>query len=119
MITPLPGAIAQKPGSATLPYFGVAPVLVDNDGKTLEGAADGNLCIADRWPGQMRTVYGDHERFIQTYFSTFKGLYFSGDGCRRAAAGYDWTPGRVDAVINVSGPLMGNSGDTRKRRGAG
>ena len=109
LITPLPGAIDLKPGSATLPFFGVVPLLVDNDGKRLEGAADGNLCIAESWPGQMRTVYGDHERFIQTYFSTFKGLYFTGDGCRRDADGYYWNTGRVDDVINVSGHRMGTA----------
>jgi len=109
LITPLPGAIDLKPGSATLPFFGVVPLLVDNDGKRLEGAADGNLCIAESWPGQMRTVYGDHERFIQTYFSTFKGLYFTGDGCRRDADGYYWITGRVDDVINVSGHRMGTA----------
>jgi len=109
LIAPLPGATDLKPGSATLPFFGVQPLLVDNDGKELEGAADGNLCIADSWPGQMRTVYGDHERFIQTYFSTFKGLYFTGDGCRRDADGYYWITGRVDDVINVSGHRMGTA----------
>ncbi len=109
LITPLPGATDLKPGSATLPFFGVKPLLVDNDGQKLEGAADGNLCIADSWPGQMRTVYGDHERFIQTYFSTFKGLYFTGDGCRRDKDGYYWITGRVDDVINVSGHRMGTA----------
>ena len=109
LITPLPGATPLKPGSATLPFFGVVPLLVDNDGNRLDGPADGNLCIADSWPGQMRTVYGDHERFIQTYFSTFKGLYFTGDGCRRDADGYYWITGRVDDVINVSGHRMGTA----------
>ncbi len=109
LITPLPGAIATKPGSATKPFFGVQPLLVDNDGKLLEGAADGNLCIADSWPGQARTVFGDHKRFIETYFSTFKGYYFTGDGCRRDADGYYWITGRVDDVINVSGHRMGTA----------
>ncbi len=109
MITPLPGATALKPGSATLPFFGVQPQLVDNDGNPLEGAADGNLCIVDSWPGQMRTVYGDHERFVQTYFSTYKGKYFTGDGCRRDEDGYYWITGRVDDVINVSGHRMGTA----------
>ena len=109
LITPLPGATDLKPGSATLPFFGVQPMLVDNDGNVLEGATEGNLCIADSWPGQMRTVYGDHERFIQTYFSTFKGRYFTGDGCRRDADGYYWITGRVDDVINVSGHRMGTA----------
>ncbi len=109
MITPLPGATPMKPGSATLPFFGVQPQLVDNDGKPVEGAADGNLCIIDSWPGQMRTVYGDHERFVQTYFSTYKGKYFSGDGCRRDEDGYYWITGRVDDVINVSGHRMGTA----------
>jgi acetyl-CoA synthetase len=109
MITPLPGATALKPGSATRPFFGVQPQLVDNDGKVLEGAADGNLCIIDSWPGQMRTVYGDHERFVQTYFSTYKGKYFTGDGCRRDGDGYYWITGRVDDVINVSGHRMGTA----------
>ncbi|MEO3434247.1 acetate--CoA ligase [Inquilinus sp. CAU 1745] len=109
MITPLPGATATKPGSATRPFFGVRPVMVDNEGKPLEGAAEGNLCIADSWPGQMRTVYGDHERFIQTYFSSFKGMYFTGDGARRDEDGYYWITGRVDDVINVSGHRMGTA----------
>ncbi len=103
LITPLPGATDLKPGSATRPFFGVKPQLVDSEGKVLEGAADGNLCITDSWPGQARTVYGDHERFIQTYFSTYKGKYFTGDGCRRDEDGYYWITGRVDDVINVSG----------------
>ncbi len=109
MISPLPGAIDLKAGSATLPFFGVQPQLVDGDGKVLEGVADGNLCMADSWPGQMRTVFGDHERFIQTYFSTYEGKYFSGDGCRRDADGYYWITGRVDDVINVSGHRMGTA----------
>ncbi len=109
LITPLPGAIAQKPGSATLPFFGVQPVIVDAEGKVLQGATEGNLCIADSWPGQMRTVFGDHERFVQTYFSTYKGMYFTGDGCRRDADGYYWITGRVDDVINVSGHRMGTA----------
>jgi len=109
LISPLPGATALKPGSATLPLPGVAPMLVDGDGKPLDGAAEGNLCIADSWPGQMRTVFGDHERFIQTYFSTFPGLYFTGDGARRDADGYYWITGRVDDVINVSGHRMGTA----------
>jgi acetyl-CoA synthetase len=109
MITPLPGAIAQKPGSATKPFFGVKPEIVDSEGKVLEGPCEGNLCIADSWPGQMRTVYGDHERFVQTYFSTYKGKYFTGDGCRRDKDGYYWITGRVDDVINVSGHRMGTA----------
>ncbi|MEM1198224.1 MAG: acetate--CoA ligase, partial [Pseudomonadota bacterium] len=109
MITSLAGAIDLKPGSATKPFFGVQPQLVDNDGKPLEGATDGNLCITDSWPGQMRTVYGDHERFVQTYFATYKGKYFTGDGCRRDADGDYWITGRVDDVINVSGHRMGTA----------
>jgi acetyl-CoA synthetase len=109
LIAPLPGAVAQKPGSATLPLPGVKPVLVDGQGEALEGATEGNLCIADSWPGQMRTVYGDHARFEQTYFSTFPGLYFTGDGARRDADGYYWITGRVDDVINVSGHRMGTA----------
>ncbi len=109
MITPLPGAIAQKPGSATLPFFGVKPEIVDGEGKVLSGAAEGNLCLVDSWPGQMRTVYGDHQRFIDTYFKTFPGKYFTGDGCRRDADGYYWITGRVDDVINVSGHRMGTA----------
>jgi acetyl-CoA synthetase len=109
MITPLAGATDLKPGSATRPFFGVQPQLVDADGKVLEGATDGNLCIVDSWPGQMRTVYGDHERFIQTYFSAYKGKYFTGDGCRRDEDGYYWITGRVDDVINVSGHRMGTA----------
>ncbi len=109
LITPLPGATPTKPGSATWPFFGVQPVIVDNDGKILEGACEGNLCIAESWPGQMRTVYGDHARFKQTYFSSFKNLYFTGDGCRRDAEGYYWITGRVDDVINVSGHRFGTA----------
>ncbi|MYZ48014.1 acetate--CoA ligase [Propylenella binzhouense] len=109
MITPLPGAIAQKPGSATLPFFGVQPEIVDAEGTALEGPATGNLVIADSWPGQMRTVFGDHERFVQTYFSTYLGKYFTGDGCRRDEDGYYWITGRVDDVINVSGHRMGTA----------
>ena len=109
MITPLPGATATKPGSATRPFFGIQPVLVDGDNKIIDGAADGSLCINRSWPGQMRTVYGDHERFIQTYFTTFPGRYFTGDGCRRDDDGYYWITGRVDDVINVSGHRMGTA----------
>jgi acetyl-CoA synthetase len=109
LITPLPGATALKPGSATRPFFGVQPQIVDADGKALEGATEGNLCIIDSWPGQMRTVFGDHARFIQTYFSTYPGKYFTGDGCRRDADGYYWITGRVDDVINVSGHRMGTA----------
>jgi len=109
LITPLPGATKLKPGSATQPFFGVVPEIVDADGKVLEGECQGNLCIARSWPGQMRTVYGDHARFEQTYFSTYKGKYFTGDGCRRDADGYYWITGRVDDVINVSGHRMGTA----------
>ncbi|NRG16845.1 acetate--CoA ligase [Rhizobiales bacterium] len=109
LITPLPGATALKPGSATRPFFGVQPALVDAEGKILEGATEGNLVLLDSWPGQMRTVYGDHERFVQTYFSAYKGMYFSGDGCRRDEDGYYWITGRVDDVINVSGHRMGTA----------
>jgi len=109
LISPLPGAVAQKPGSATLPLPGVKPVLVDAEGKELEGAVEGNLCITDSWPGQMRTVFGDHERFKQTYFTTYPGKYFTGDGARRDADGYYWITGRVDDVINVSGHRMGTA----------
>ncbi|MGE5545825.1 MAG: acetate--CoA ligase [Solirubrobacterales bacterium] len=110
LITPLPGATALKPGSATKPFFGVKPVVVDAEGKILDGATEGNLCLQEPgWPGQMRTVYGDHERFVQTYFSTYKGMYFTGDGCRRDADGYYWITGRVDDVINVSGHRMGTA----------
>ena len=109
LITPLPGATDMKPGSATRPFFGIRPVLVDADGAVLDGAASGNLCLADSWPGQMRTLYGDHDRFVQTYFSTYKGKYFTGDGCRRDEDGYYWITGRVDDVINVSGHRMGTA----------
>ncbi len=109
LITPLVGAIDLKPGSATLPFFGVQPQIVDADGNPLEGATEGNLCLTASWPGQMRTVYGDHERFVQTYFSTYKGKYFTGDGCRRDKDGYYWITGRVDDVINVSGHRMGTA----------
>ena len=109
MITPLPGATKLKPGSATQPFFGITPQIVDADGKVLEGACSGNLCIADSWPGQMRTVYGDHARFIETYFKTYPGKYFTGDGCRRDEDGYYWITGRVDDVINVSGHRMGTA----------
>jgi len=109
LITPLPGATRLKPGSATRPFFGVRPEVVDADGKVLDGACEGNLCIADSWPGQMRTVYRDHDRFVQTYFATYKGRYFTGDGCRRDADGYYWITGRVDDVINVSGHRMGTA----------
>ncbi|MEO0383631.1 MAG: acetate--CoA ligase [Pseudomonadota bacterium] len=109
LITPLPGATPLKPGSATRPFFGVQPALVDAEGNILEGATEGNLAILDAWPGMMRTVYGDHERFIQTYFSTYKGMYFTGDGCRRDEDGYYWITGRVDDVINVSGHRMGTA----------
>jgi len=109
LITPLPGATALKPGSATKPFFGIVPVIVDAEGRALEGAAEGNLCIAESWPGQMRTVYGDHQRFADTYFSAYRGMYFTGDGCRRDADGYYWITGRVDDVINVSGHRMGTA----------
>jgi acetyl-CoA synthetase len=109
MMTPLPGAHALKPGAASKPMFGVQPVLVDGDGKLLEGATDGNLCMIDSWPGQMRTVWGDHDRFFQTYFTTYPGKYFTGDGCRRDADGDYWITGRVDDVINVSGHRMGTA----------
>jgi len=109
LISPLPGAIAQKPGSATKPFFGVQPQLVDAEGNVLEGATSGNLCITDSWPGQMRTVYGDHQRFIDTYFSAYPGKYFTGDGCRRDEDGYYWITGRVDDVLNVSGHRMGTA----------
>ena len=109
LITPLPGAVALKPGSATLPFFGVQPALVDDKGQFLEGEAQGNLVILDSWPGQSRTVYKDHERFEQTYFSAYPGMYFTGDGCRRDADGYYWITGRVDDVINVSGHRMGTA----------
>jgi len=109
LITPLPGAIATKPGSATKPFFGIQPIIVDSEGTVLEGEAQGNLCIADSWPGQMRTIYGDHRRFIDTYFSAYPGKYFTGDGCRRDRDGYYWITGRVDDVINVSGHRIGTA----------
>ncbi len=109
LISPLPGATALKPGSATLPLFGVQPAIVDSDGNIETGAASGNLVITDSWPGQMRTVYGDHQRFIDTYFSTFDGYYFTGDGARRDEDGYYWITGRVDDVLNVSGHRMGTA----------
>ncbi|MCW2486643.1 acetate--CoA ligase [Candidatus Symbiopectobacterium sp. NZEC127] len=109
MITPLPGAIETKPGSATLPFFGVQPALVDNLGTPQDGATEGNLVITDSWPGQARTLFGDHERFEQTYFSTFKGMYFSGDGARRDEDGYYWITGRVDDVLNVAGHRLGTA----------
>ncbi len=109
MITPLPGATELKPGSATHPFFGVVPALVDGDGKVLEGEAAGNLVITRPWPGQMRSVYGDHQRFIDTYFKTYPGMYFTGDGARRDADGYYWITGRVDDVLNVSGHRLGTA----------
>lgn len=109
LITPLPGATDLKPGSATRPFFGITPVLVDPDGHELKGAASGNLCIADSWPGQMRTVYGDHKRFVETYFIQYPGKYFTGDGCRRDDDGYYWITGRVDDVLNVSGHRLGTA----------
>jgi len=109
LIAPLPGAVAQKPGSATLPFFGVKPALVDNEGNILEGATEGNLVLLDSWPGQMRTVYGDHQRFVDQYFKMFRGMYFTGDGCRRDEDGYYWITGRVDDVLNVAGHRMGTA----------
>ncbi|MWJ28742.1 acetate--CoA ligase [Halomonas sp. ZH2S] len=109
MIAPLPGAIDLKPGSATMPFFGVVPALVDNEGNELQGANDGNLVIMDSWPGQARSIWNDHERFVQTYFSTYKGMYFTGDGARRDEDGYYWITGRVDDVLNVSGHRMGTA----------
>ncbi|HUK06835.1 MAG TPA: acetate--CoA ligase [Stellaceae bacterium] len=109
LITPLPGATPLKPGSATRPFFGIKPEIVDGEGRLLEGAAEGNLCIAQSWPGQMRTVFGDHKRFVETYFSTFKGKYFTGDGARRDEDGYYWITGRVDDVINVAGHRLGTA----------
>jgi len=109
LITPLPGATPLKPGSATRPFFGIRPALVDDKGQFLGGEAQGNLVILDSWPGQSRTVYGDHERFVQTYFSSYPGMYFTGDGCRRDTDGYYWITGRVDDVINVSGHRMGTA----------
>jgi acetyl-CoA synthetase len=109
LITPLPGATRLKPGSATRPFFGVIPQIVDAEGRVLEGEASGNLCIADSWPGQMRTVYGDHQRFVDTYFKQYPGKYFTGDGCRRDRDGYYWITGRVDDVINVAGHRLGTA----------
>ncbi len=109
LIAPLPGAVPLKPGSATKPFFGIEPVIVDADGKEREGAYTGNLCIKTSWPGQSRTIYGDHQRFIDTYFSTYPGMYFTGDGCRRDEDGYYWITGRVDDVINVSGHRLGTA----------
>ena len=109
LISPLPGATDLKPGSASKPLPGVRPVLLDSEGNILEGKNEGNLCIADSWPGQMRTVYGDHKRFIETYFSQYDGYYFTGDGCKRDEDGYYWITGRVDDVINVSGHRMGTA----------
>ncbi len=109
MISPLPGARALKPGSATKPFFGIQPALVDEHGQIKDGATEGNLVIVDSWPGQMRTVFGDHERFVQTYFSTYPGRYFTGDGARRDADGYYWITGRVDDVLNISGHRLGTA----------
>jgi acetyl-CoA synthetase len=109
LITPLPGATRLKPGSATRPFFGVVPEIVDGEGKVLQGACTGNLCLADSWPGQMRTVFGDHQRFVDTYFKTYPGKYFTGDGCRRDQDGYYWITGRVDDVINVAGHRLGTA----------
>lgn len=109
LISPLPGATDLKPGSATKPFFGIKPVIVDNEGKELQGPCEGNLCLTDSWPGQMRTVFRDHERFKQTYFSAYKGKYFTGDGCKRDADGYYWITGRVDDVLNVAGHRLGTA----------
>ena len=109
LITPLPGAVPQKPGSATLPFFGIQPELLDNEGNVLEGATQGVLVMKDSWPGQMRTVYKNHQRFVDTYFSAFEGKYFTGDGCRRDEDGYYWITGRVDDVLNVSGHRLGTA----------
>jgi acetyl-CoA synthetase len=109
MISPLPGAIDQKPGSATLPFFGVQPAIVDGEGRELEGACEGNLVLLDSWPGQMRTVFGDHQRFVDTYFKTFPGRYFTGDGAKRDEDGYYWITGRVDDVLNVAGHRLGTA----------
>jgi acetyl-CoA synthetase len=109
LISPIPGATDLKPGSATLPFFGVKPAIVDKVGRVLEGACEGNLVLLDSWPGQMRTVYGDHERFTETYFKTFPGMYFTGDGARRDEDGYYWITGRVDDVINVAGHRLGTA----------
>ena len=108
-ITPLPGATALKPGSATRPFFGIKPEIVDTEGRPIEGAGSGNLCLIDSWPGQMRSVYGDHQRFIDTYFKTYPGKYFTGDGCRRDEDGYYWITGRVDDVLNVAGHRLGTA----------
>src|SRR5881409_3051859 len=109
LISPLPGATPMKPGSATRPFFGIEPIIVDGEGKPLSGVCEGNLCLARSWPGQMRTVFGDHKRFVETYFSTFPGLYFTGDGARRDADGFYWITGRVDDVINVAGHRLGTA----------
>jgi acetyl-CoA synthetase len=109
LITPIPGATPLKPGSATRPFFGIEPVIVDNDHNVINGPGEGNLCIARAWPGMMRTVFGDHQRFVQTYFSTFPGLYFTGDGARRDEDGLYWLTGRVDDVINVAGHRLGTA----------
>ena len=109
LISPLPGATDMKPGSATMPFFGIKPAIVDKQSTVLEGMAEGNLVITDSWPGQMRTVYGDHQRFIDTYFSTFENVYFTGDGAKRDEDGYYWITGRVDDVINVSGHRLGTA----------
>jgi len=109
LITPIPGATPLKPGSATRPFFGIEPVIVDNDHNVINGPGEGNLCIARAWPGMMRTVFGDHQRFVQTYFSTFPGLYFTGDGARRDEDGFYWLTGRVDDVINVAGHRLGTA----------
>ena len=109
MLTPLPGATPLKPGSATRPFFGVEPVLLDNDGKIIEGAGEGNLAIKSSWPSQIRSVYGDHQRLIDTYFSTYPGYYFTSDGARRDEDGYYWITGRVDDVLNVSGHRLGTA----------
>jgi len=109
MIVPLPGTTDMKPGAGSHPFFGIEPALVDADGNELEGETEGNLIIKNSWPGQMRTVYGDHQRFIETYFSAYPGSYFTGDGCKRDADGFYWITGRVDDVINVSGHRMGTA----------
>jgi acetyl-CoA synthetase len=109
LISPLPGATDLKPGSATLPFFGVQPAIVDNEGKVLEGACEGNLVLLDSWPGQMRTVYGEHQRFLDTYFKSFPGTYFTGDGAKRDEDGYYWITGRVDDVLNVAGHRLGTA----------
>ena len=109
LITPIPGAIPLKPGSATKPFYGVQPAIVDGEGNIIDGVGEGNLVILNSWPGQMRTIYGDHERFKEAYFSTFDGMYFTGDGARRDADGYYWITGRVDDVLNVSGHRLGSA----------